>query len=106
TAGRGRGLRAVLRIAKKQLAPRRRFAPALEDAAIDQRPAVEVVIDVAGEDEPVDQRGVEEQLLKLLQRPEPDQIAAADAHQVLADGEVPVLARGGGIADDLYRARG
>src|SRR5207237_4408410 len=102
---RTRPLRAVLRVAQEQLAPRSGFAPALEHAAIDQRPAIEVVVDVAREDEAVDERRAEEQLLEFLERTEPDQIAAADPHQILADVEVPALARRIRVADDLDVAR-
>src|SRR5581483_10119799 len=38
------GLRAHLRVAEEQLPPLGRLAPPLEDAAVDQRPAVEVVV--------------------------------------------------------------
>src|ERR1051325_6567405 len=73
--------RAQARVAQKHLAPLRRLGPALEHAAIDERPAIEIVIDLARQDEAVDQRRVEEQFLEPLQRAEPDQVAAADAHQ-------------------------
>ena len=105
STARSGALRPHLRVSQEHLAPLRRLAPALEHAPIDQRPAVEVVVDVAREDEPVDQRRVEEQLLEALQRTEPDQIAAADADQVLADVEVPVLVRRVDVADDLDLAR-
>src|SRR5438067_7830025 len=100
-----RALRALLRVAKEQLPPRRRLTPALEHAPIDERPAVEIVVDVAREDEAVDERRVEEQLLKSLERTEPDQIAAADPHEIPAHTEVPVLARRVDVADDLDVAR-
>jgi len=45
------------------------------------------------------------QLLEALERTEPDQIAAADPHQVLADVEPPVLLRRVDVADDLDVAR-
>src|SRR5687767_8846220 len=87
-------LRTQLRVAQKQLAPRGRLAPALEHPPIDQRPAVEIVIHVARENEAVDERGMEEQLLEALQRSEPDEIPAADTDEILADVKLPVL-RGG-----------
>src|SRR5712692_1768941 len=59
--GNRRALRAHVRVAQEHLAPLGRLAPALEDTAINEGPAVEVVIDVAGEDEAVDERRVEEQ---------------------------------------------
>src|SRR5689334_22164757 len=90
----GLPLRTELRVAQEHLPPLGRLAPALEHAAIDERPAVEVVVDVAREDEAVDERRVEEQLLEPLQRTEPDQIAAADPDEILSDVELPVLARG------------
>src|SRR3989442_7963609 len=68
-----RPLRARLRVAQEQMAPFRGFAPALENAAVDQRPAVEIVIHVARQDEAVHERRMEEQLLKALERAEPDQ---------------------------------
>src|SRR5207245_6257225 len=71
-------LRPHRRVAQEQLSPLGAFAPALERAAVDERPAVEIVVDVARQDEAVHERRVEEQLLEALQRPEPDQIAAAD----------------------------
>src|SRR5215831_12734335 len=74
-------LGAHLGVAKKELAPRRRLAPPFERAAVDERPAVEVVVDVAREDEAVDERRVEEQLLKPLERAEPDQVAAPHADE-------------------------
>src|SRR5687768_8056551 len=55
-------LRTPLRVAQEELPPRGRLAPSLEDAPIDERPAVEVVVHVAREDEPVDERCMEEQL--------------------------------------------
>src|SRR5689334_16761228 len=98
-------LRSHRRVAQEHLPPLRRLAPALEDTAVDQRPAIEVVIDVAGENEAVDQRRVEEQLLEPLQGTEPDQVAAADAYEVLADVKVPVLGCRVAVADDLDVAR-
>src|SRR5688572_31437801 len=47
----GLALRPHLSVAQKHLPPGSALAPALEHAAIDQRPPVEVVIHVAGEDE-------------------------------------------------------
>src|SRR6516162_439392 len=82
---------ALSRVPQEHLAPRGRLAPALEHAAVEKRPAVEVMIDVAGQDEAVDERRPEEQILEALQRTEPDQVAAADAHEVLAHVELPVL---------------
>ena len=55
----------------------------------------------AGQGEAVDQRRVEEQLLEALERAEPEQDAAADAHQVLADGELPVRLRRVDVAHQL-----
>ena len=94
-------LRPHLRVSKEHLAPLRGLAPALEHPPIDQGPSIEVVVDVARQDEPVDERGVEEQLLEALERTEPDQIAAADADEVLADVELPVLVRRVDVAGDL-----
>ena len=54
-------LRPHLRVAEKQLPPAGRLAPAFERTPIDERPAVEVVIHVAREDEAVDERRVEEE---------------------------------------------
>src|SRR6266545_6278952 len=98
-------LGADLRVPQKHLAPFGRFTPALEHAPIDERPAVEIMVHIAGQNEAVDERRVEEQLLEALQRPEPDQVATADAYEVLADVKVPVLRRGVHIADDLDVAR-
>src|SRR5439155_21480643 len=100
-----RSLRPHLRVTKEHLAPRGRLAPALEHAAIDERPAVEVVVHVAREDEPVHERRMKEKLLEPFQRPGPDQVAAADAHEILADVKVPVLVRGVDVADDFDLAR-
>src|SRR5947208_2179312 len=94
-------LRADGGVAEEHLSPFSRLAPALEDTAVDERPSVEIVVHVAGQDKSIDERGVEEQLLKSLQRTEPDQVAAADPHQVLADVEMPVLFRGIAVADDF-----
>ena len=63
------------------------------------------MIEIARQDEAVDERCVEEQPLEPLQRAEPDQIAAADAHEILPDMEAPVLIRGVAIAGDLDVAR-
>src|SRR5262249_6309442 len=100
-----RSLRTHLSIAQEQLAPLGRLAAALAYAAIDERPAVEVVIHVAREDEPVHQRRVEEQLLESLQRSEPDQIAAPYPHEIFSDVELPVLLRDVDVARDLDVAR-
>src|SRR5260370_33211193 len=62
-----------LSVSQEHLAPRSGLAPALEDAPIDQRPPVEVVIHVARQDEAIDERRVNEQLLQTLQLAEPDQ---------------------------------
>ena len=59
-----RALRPHLRVAQEKLAPRRLFAPSLEYPPIEERPATEVVIDLAGQDEPVDHRRMKEQLLE------------------------------------------
>src|SRR3954447_6564162 len=99
-ADEGIALRTELRVAQKQLAPFRGLAPALEHMPIDQRPAVEIVVDVAGEDEAVHQRRPEEQLLEAPQRPEPDQIAAAEAYEVLPDMEPPVFPCRVDVADE------
>src|SRR5215475_13943531 len=102
--GRGQirlSLRPHLRVTQEHLAPLGGLAPAFEHAAIDERPAVEIVIDVAGEDEAVDERRAEKQLLEPLERTKPDEIPTADAHEVLADVEMPVLARRVGVACDL-----
>src|SRR5262245_52633616 len=48
-------LRAHLRVAQEELSPRGRLAPALEDAAIEERPPIVVVVDVACENEAVDE---------------------------------------------------
>src|SRR4051812_36388171 len=92
--GRELPLRSELRVAQEHLSPRRGLTPAFEDAPIDERPAVEVVIDVAGENESVDQRRMEKQFLKPLERSEPDQVAAGHADKVLADVKMPVLVGG------------
>ena len=63
------------------------------------------MVHVAREDEPVHERRVEEQLLEPFQRPEPDQIAAADADQIPADVKMPVLLCGVDVADDLDLTR-
>src|SRR6516164_399755 len=52
-------LRPEPRVLEKQLSPGRLFRPALEDPAIEEGPAVEVVVDLARQDEPVDERRVE-----------------------------------------------
>src|SRR5438552_6172263 len=70
-------------VAQEQLPPAGGLAPAFEPAAIDQRPAIEVVIHVAGEDEAVDERRAEEQLLEAPERPETDQIAPGNPHDDL-----------------------
>src|SRR6185369_3514561 len=94
-------LRPHLRVAEKQLPPLGRLAPALEHAPIDERPAIKVVVHVARENEAVDERRVEEQLLEPLERTKPDEIPAADADQILADVKLPVLVGGIDIADDF-----
>src|SRR6516162_5449322 len=81
-------------VSEEHLAPRGGLAPALEHPAVDERPPVEIVVHVACEDEAVDERRVKEQLLKPLQRPEPDEIAPTHAHEIFADVESPVLVRG------------
>src|ERR1700730_15680908 len=60
-------LRAHPRVAQEELPPRGLLAPPLEHAAIDERPAVKIVIDLTRENEAIDERRVEEQLLKALQ---------------------------------------
>src|SRR6202795_206467 len=67
-------LRAHLRVAEEELSPRRGLAPVRERAAVEEGPAVVVVVEVAGENEAVDERRMKEQVLEALQRPEPDQI--------------------------------
>src|SRR3990172_2445297 len=101
TIDRRLALRPHLRVAEKQPAPMCRLAPALEGAPIDERPPVKVVVEVARENEAVHQRRVKEQLLKTLQRTEPDEIPAAEADQVLAHVEAPVLPRRVGVPDDF-----
>src|SRR5438093_3755672 len=92
-------------VAQEQLAPAGGLAPAFEPAAIDQRPAIEVVIHVAGKDEPVHEWCAEEQLLEAPQRPEPDQITAGNANEVLPDVKAPVLVRSIDLARDLDAPR-
>src|SRR5262249_57079562 len=92
-------------VTKERGPPPGRLEPSFEDTPIDERPAIEVVVDVACENEPVDERSVEEQLLEPLQRPEPDQIAATDANEVLADMKMPILLCRVDIADNLDLAR-
>src|SRR5262249_1179973 len=67
-----RSERAFLGVAEEHLAPFRGFAPAFEHAAVDERPAVEVVVHVAREDESVHERRVKEQFLEALERAEPN----------------------------------
>src|ERR1700686_5318919 len=98
-------LRAHPRVAQEELSPRAILAPPLERAAIDERPAVKIVIDLTREDEAIDERRVEEQLLKALQRAEPDQIAAADPNQILADVKMPVLVGDIAIANNRDLSR-
>ena len=93
------------RVAQKQLAPVGFFRPSLERPPIEQRPPIQVVVDLAGQDEAVDERGVKKQLLEPLEGTEPDQVAAAQPHQVLADVKMPVLLRHFGVADNLDVAR-
>src|ERR1700686_1703280 len=52
------------RILEKEPPPRGPVAPSLERAAIQEGPAIKIVVEVAGEDEAVDQRRPEEQLLE------------------------------------------
>src|ERR1700689_431430 len=54
--GRRLALRTQLSVTQKQASPVGRLRPAFEDTAIDERPAVEIVVDVAREDEAVDER--------------------------------------------------
>src|SRR4051812_34755770 len=65
-----RRLRPVFGVLQEQLSPFSRLAPPLEDATVDERPPVEIMIDIAREDETVHERRMEKQLLKPLQRPE------------------------------------
>ena len=95
----------MLGVAEEQLPPFGLFRPSLERPAVEQRPAIQIVVDLAGQDEAVDERGVEKQLLEPLERTEPDQVAAAEPHQVLADVKMPVLLRHFRVADDLDVAR-
>src|SRR5690606_22119233 len=89
----------------EELAPVRLSLPVLEGLPVLARPAVVVVVRLAAEDEDVDERGVEEHLLKLLQWAEPHHIADP-AGGVVADGEAPALARDVGANDlDVARVR-
>src|SRR5205814_3519932 len=98
-------LRSHLRVAEEQPPPSRGFRPALECAPVENRPPAEIVIHLARQDEAVDERSMEEQLLQSLERTEPDEIAADEAHQVLSNVKVPVLAGRLDVADDFDVAR-
>src|SRR6202020_2022355 len=89
-------------VRREELPPARLPLPGLERAPVLQRPAVVVVVGLAPGDEELHQRGVKEQLLEPLHRPEPHQVAD-DAGAVVADLEPPALApdRVGIVADDL-----
>src|SRR5262249_54914892 len=96
-----RSLRAHLRVPQEQLAPLRALAPSLERPSVEHRPPIEIVIDLARQDEPVDERRVEEQLLESFERTEPNQITARQAYEILAHMKLPVFARGICIPDHL-----
>ena len=65
--------------------------PLLEDPPVLHRPAVVVVVRLRPEDEDVDQRRAEEELLHPLQRAEPGEVAE-QAHAVVPDREAPRFA--------------
>src|SRR5439155_15031526 len=87
-------------VAQEELPPLGVVAPVLECPAIDQRPPIEVVVDLTRENEAIDERRAKEQLLEPFKGAKPDQVAPAEPHQILADVEVPVFVGDVSVSDE------